>query len=254
MRHQLGDPKTIAEFGNQSDGHQKVRCSAGNEPPVVDVDLVASNRSFFFPGVPVRYAVRVTDREDGSLQAGSIPARRVNVTAQYLKDGTAAAGTGASKANTNAAGRKLIEGSDCLSCHQFDKKSIGPAYVDVARKYRDDSTATAHLVRKIREGGSGVWGGVNMPAHPTISRQQATAIVGYILSLGDEKANAPGLPDRGACSAWWSLCRSARACPAPWSCPPVGTSLSPAGPGATLRAGRYQPPRWTRTLPTRPSA
>jgi cytochrome c len=175
-----------------------VKIVAGNEPPNVDVDLIGSNKTFFFPGVPVRYSTRVTDREDGSLQGGSIPARRVTVNAQYLKDGTAAAPAGGSNANTNAAGRKLIEGSDCLSCHQFTKKSIGPAYVDVARKYRDDSTATAHLVRKIREGGSGVWGGVNMPAHPSISRQQASAIVGYILSLADQKTNAPGLPDRGA--------------------------------------------------------
>ena len=65
----------------------KVRIAAGNEPPQVDIDLVGSNRSFFFPGVPVRYAVRVTDREDGSLQSGSIPASRVVVTAEYLKEG-----------------------------------------------------------------------------------------------------------------------------------------------------------------------
>src|SRR5205809_599134 len=71
-----------------------VEIVAGNEPPVVDVDLVASNRSFFFPGVPVRYAVRVTDREDGSLQSGTIPARRVSVAAQYLTDGLPPSGGG----------------------------------------------------------------------------------------------------------------------------------------------------------------
>src|SRR5205823_5010097 len=65
----------------------KVRIAAGNEPPKVDVDLMESNQSFFFPGVPVRYSVRVTDREDGSLQNGRIPERRVVVTADYLKEG-----------------------------------------------------------------------------------------------------------------------------------------------------------------------
>ncbi|MGZ3573510.1 MAG: ThuA domain-containing protein, partial [Gemmatimonadaceae bacterium] len=49
-----------------------VPIAAGNEPANVDIDL-AGNKSFFFPGVPVRYAVRVTDREDGSLQSGTIP-------------------------------------------------------------------------------------------------------------------------------------------------------------------------------------
>jgi cytochrome c len=169
-----------------------VTIAAGNEPPNVDVDLVGSNKSFFFPSIPVRYAVRVTDREDGSLQSGTIPARRVNVTAQYMKDGVPASGA------APTTGRKLIEGSDCLACHQLNRKSIGPAYVDVARKYHDDSTARARLVRKILGGGSGVWGKVNMPAHPALTEDQASAMVGYILSLADKMTSVPALPDRGA--------------------------------------------------------
>jgi len=178
-----------------------VQIVAGNEPPNVDIDLLGSNQTFFFPGIPVRYAVRVTDREDGSLRSGTIPARRVSVTAQYLKGGLPSSGAGTasrSSDNAQATGRKLIEGSDCLSCHQLNKKSIGPAYVDVARKYHGDSTATARLVRKIREGGSGVWGKVTMPAHPALTDAQASAMLGYILSLADRKASAPSLPDRGA--------------------------------------------------------
>jgi cytochrome c len=68
--------------------------------------------------------------------------------------------------------------------------------VDVARKYHD-STVTARLVRKIREGGSGVWGKVTMPAHPALTNEQASAMVAYILSLADRKTSAPSLPDRG---------------------------------------------------------
>ena len=181
-----------------------VEIAAGNEPPKVDIDLVNSNRSFFFPGVPVRYDVGVADREDGSLRSGTIPARRVNVSAQYLQGGdrqaSGAAAAGPSKSNPAAlaAGRRLIEGSDCLSCHQLNRKSIGPAYIDVARRYHDDSTATARLVRKIREGGSGVWGNVAMPAHPSLTEQQASAMLAYILSLADKKTEPPSLPVRGA--------------------------------------------------------
>ncbi|HEV7595729.1 MAG TPA: ThuA domain-containing protein [Gemmatimonadaceae bacterium] len=173
---------------------------AGNEPPNVDIDLIGSNQSFFFPGTPVRYAVRVTDREDGSLRSGAIPARRVNVTAHYMKEGVAPSGTATaprSSVSAHATGRKLIEASDCLSCHQLNRKSIGPAYLDVARKYHD-STVTSRLVRKIREGGSGVWGKVTMPAHPTLTNEQGSAMVAYIMSLADKKSSAPSLPDRGA--------------------------------------------------------
>jgi cytochrome c len=174
---------------------------AGNEPPNVDIDLVGSNQSFFFSGIPVRYAVRVTDREDGSLRSGSIPASRVGVTAQYLKDGVASGGAATVPRSSGSApttGRRLIEGSDCLSCHQWNRKSIGPAYMDVARKYHNDSTAAARLVRKIREGGSGVWGKVTMPAHPALTTEQASAMVAYILSLADRKTSAGSLPVQGA--------------------------------------------------------
>jgi cytochrome c len=170
-----------------------VKIVAGNEPPSVEIDLVGgANKSFFFPGVPVRYAVRVTDREDGSLGRGTIPAGRVNVTAQNLKNWSP------SSAGTLAAGRKLIETNDCLSCHQFNRKNIGPAYADVARKYHDDSTAIRRLVRKIRLGGSGVWGNVPMPAHPALTDEQASAMLGYIMSLADAKTTRPSLPARGA--------------------------------------------------------
>ncbi len=178
-----------------------VQIVAGNEPPKVDIDLVDGNRSFFFSGIPIRYAVRVTDREDGSLQNGSIPARRVRVTAQYAKDGVpspAPATAALSNAGAPATGRRLIERSDCLACHQWNRKSIGPAYMDVARKYQNDSTAAARLVRKIREGGSGVWGQVSMPAHPALTEAQASAMAAYILSLTDKKPREASLPDRGA--------------------------------------------------------
>jgi cytochrome c len=148
--------------------------------------------------VPVRYAVRVSDREDGTLASGKIPARRVDVTARYLKDGPAAGG--AASTNPIARGRALIEGSDCLSCHQLNRKSIGPAYTAVARKYAADTTATARLIRKIREGGSGVWGPVAMAAHPALTDDQASAMLAYIMSLADKTTHAapPSLPVRGA--------------------------------------------------------
>ena len=184
----------------------KVPIAAGNEPPTVNVDLVGGNKTFFFPGVPVRYAVRVTDREDGSLQNGRIPAGGVTVTAQYLKDGVPLGGPATAPRSgdsavaqpvSHAAGRRLVEGGDCLACHQLNRKSIGPAYMEVARKYHDDSTAAARLVRKIRNGGSGVWGQVMMPGHPQLTEEQASQMVAYILSLADRPTRAPSLPTRG---------------------------------------------------------
>ena len=169
-----------------------VRIVAGNEPPKVDIDLLGSNKSFFFPDVPVRYQVVVTDREDGSLRSGVIPASRVVVSTQTAKDWRTANGS------TLAAGRALIESNDCLSCHQFNRKNIGPAYVDVARKYHGDSTAIARLIRKVRQGGSGVWGSAAMPAHPALTDAQLSTMLAYIMSLADSKTNASSLPTSGS--------------------------------------------------------
>ncbi|HET8713982.1 MAG TPA: ThuA domain-containing protein [Gemmatimonadales bacterium] len=188
---------TVTDAQGASASAVPLEIVAGNQPPVVELDVVAGNKTFFFPGVPVGYATRVTDREDGTLQSGKIPARRVSVSAQYLKDGlpTAAAAAGN---NRVAVGRRLIEEGDCLACHQLTRKSAGPAYTEVARRYQNDTSAMARLARKIRSGGSGVWGQLAMPAHPALTEEQATAMVAYIMTLADTAARAAALPVRGS--------------------------------------------------------
>ena len=180
-----------------------VQIVAGNEPPKVEVDIMGSNRTFFFPGQPVKYAVRVEDREDGSLENGRIAADRVVVTAEYLKDGVpdaapvvAAGHRSPGAPDPHAEAKKLIAGGDCLACHQLDRKSIGPAYTAVADKYRGDVEAMAKLVKKVKGGGSGVWGDVMMPPHPQLTDAQASQMVAYVLSLG-AKRSGPSLPVRG---------------------------------------------------------
>jgi cytochrome c len=170
-----------------------VEIAAGNEPPRVDLDLQGSNRSFFFAGLPIRYAVRVDDREDGSLRSGRIPASRVVVSAQYLKDGLAE--RAADAPDPHEAGRRLVEAGTCLSCHQVDRQSAGPAFTAVAQKYNSDTGAVAYLARKIRAGGSGVWGTVMMPPHPQLSEAEASRIAAYVLSVADKRT--PSLPVRG---------------------------------------------------------
>jgi cytochrome c len=185
-----------------------VRIAAGNEPPKVDVDLVESNHSFFFPGVPVQYAVRVTDREDGSLASGRIPANRVMVTAEYVKDASVDTATKSQSAvghqtppaaaAAHQAGRALIEAGTCLACHQLDRTSVGPSYTAVARRYSGDTTALIRLVNKIRSGGSGTWGEIPMPPHTQLSEAEAAQMAAYILSLADERKAVPSLPTRGS--------------------------------------------------------
>lgn len=74
----------------------------------------------------------------------------------------------------------------CLSCHKVDEKSVGPAYKEVAAKYKDDPKAAEALAAKIKAGSKGVWGDAAasvMPPNPTVSDEDMKTIVSWILSL-----------------------------------------------------------------------
>ena len=81
-----------------------------------------------------------------------------------------------------AAQEELAKKHNCLACHAVDKKVVGPAYKDVAAKYRGDKTAEAKLVDKVKKGGVGVWGQVPMPPNATVPDADVKALVKWILS------------------------------------------------------------------------
>lgn len=83
----------------------------------------------------------------------------------------------------NQKGLELIGANDCTTCHKISEKNIGPAYTDVAAKYEPTQANIDTLVGKIINGGSGVWGTVPMTPHPSLSKEDATEMVKYILSL-----------------------------------------------------------------------
>jgi len=81
-------------------------------------------------------------------------------------------------------GLELASKSDCFTCHEIDAKKTGPAYREVANKYASyPDTIVSHLANKIIEGGTGVWGNVPMIPHPNLSKEDAEAMVKYVLLL-----------------------------------------------------------------------
>lgn len=81
-----------------------------------------------------------------------------------------------------AQGKKLVEQSDCLRCHGWERHYVGPAFVDIAQKYQSQSDAQQYLAGKIRGGSVGVWGNVIMPRHPQISEEQSLLMARWVLS------------------------------------------------------------------------
>lgn len=84
-------------------------------------------------------------------------------------------------APTAMADEALAKKSNCLACHQIDKKSIGPSYKDVSKKYKGQADAVAKLSEKVKKGGKGVWGPIPMPPNAAVSDADIQKLVKWIL-------------------------------------------------------------------------
>lgn len=71
----------------------------------------------------------------------------------------------------------------CLACHQVETKVVGPAYKEVAAKYKGQEGAAEMLAAKVKAGGSGVWGPVPMPPNAHVSDEDIKTIVEWVLTL-----------------------------------------------------------------------
>ena len=64
----------------------------------------------------------------------------------------------------------------CLGCHAVDKKKMGPAFKDVAAKYKGDAGAQATLTAKVNEG-------KGHPKQTKASPEEVSSLVKWVLSL-----------------------------------------------------------------------
>ncbi|HEY8935064.1 MAG TPA: ThuA domain-containing protein, partial [Cyclobacteriaceae bacterium] len=150
----------------------------GNTLP--EVAIKTDNSTFFFDKAPVKYQVEIMDKEDGTIDPS-----HAMVTLKYIPK--AEQQLGHQQITSFNLGKTLMAGSDCKACHQINGKSVGPAFMEVASKYKNDKTALPRLAKKVITGGTGVWGDHGMNAHPQLSVEDATEIVKYVLSLADVK-------------------------------------------------------------------
>jgi cytochrome c len=80
------------------------------------------------------------------------------------------------------ASEALAKKYNCLTCHAVDKKVIGPAYQDVAAKYKGDAGAETKLTAKVKNGGVGSWGQIPMPPNASVPDADIKALVKWVLS------------------------------------------------------------------------
>ena len=81
------------------------------------------------------------------------------------------------------ADQALAQAKGCMACHQVEIKVVGPAYKDIAAKYKGDAGAPDMLAAKVKSGGMGTWGQIPMPPQTTASDDEIKTLVAWVLSL-----------------------------------------------------------------------
>ena len=76
----------------------------------------------------------------------------------------------------------LATAKGCTACHAVDKKLVGPAYKDVAKKYKAEKDGAAVMQASVLKGSQGKWGPIPMPANK-VTEEEAKKLVAWILTL-----------------------------------------------------------------------
>jgi cytochrome c len=84
-------------------------------------------------------------------------------------------------------GQTIASANACMGCHAVDRKLVGPSFQQIAAKYKGDAQAPAKLALKVKNGGSGVWGAIPMPAHPAMSDADIRTVVDWVLAGAPSK-------------------------------------------------------------------
>ena len=96
---------------------------------------------------------------------------------------TPATPTNAAPGNLKAKAQELAMKFGCFGCHNTQTKIIGPAYRDIAAKYKSDPDAAAKIDQQIHKGGSGKWGPMIMPPFPQVTAEETKTLASWILGL-----------------------------------------------------------------------
>src|ERR1700761_3016093 len=147
-----------------------------NNPPVVKI-ISPQNNSTFDNNAPMTYKIAVSDKEDGDSKFDEINAKEVLLEVRRVTKSKPALNKGAQV----DLGLIVIMTSNCINCHNFNSKSIGPSFYEINKRYPITKANTDTLIKRIREGSSGLWGGKEkMPTHHELSVAETASAVLWI--------------------------------------------------------------------------
>jgi cytochrome c len=160
----------------------------GNAMPDIRF-LEPRDGDFFEPGQSVRYQLAVRDPEDGASdfdaleEVGDDSWEPIEATAATRLFVEAIPQHGQDAAAEVPPGLAMIKTSDCLNCHAPHRRLVGPSFLEVADKYRDQPHALVDSVNRVLKGSTGVWGKVGMLPHSQHTAAEVQQMVAYVYSV-----------------------------------------------------------------------
>ncbi len=150
-----------------------------DKPPSVNI-IAPKNNSIYDWNSLVSYNIVVSDHGK-STQYNEIPSNEVLLKTTYVPDLSHMTVNSAQTAKPSPAGLADIINSNCLGCHEFKSKAMGPSFFAISKRYPDTESTMDILSQYIRGGSVGVWGQARMPSHPEFTEEELHAISSWIV-------------------------------------------------------------------------
>jgi cytochrome c len=150
-----------------------------NEAPRVSI-LYPKKENALQLNTRIPYKIDVTDAEDGASKYDEITSNEVLLEVRYVPEGMPE-NEGVAKSSITDPGLMAIASSNCLLCHEFQGKLIGPSFYEIGQRYNSSGEADRDtLINRIKNGSSGIWGEQVMPSHPELNSDEIAAMLRWI--------------------------------------------------------------------------
>jgi cytochrome c len=149
-------------------------------PPTVKI-VSPKPDGIYEENAQVRYEIDVPDRDDGESKFQEINSTAVLLIVRHFSSSEAAEAAMSGPIADDPPGLRTLRTSDCLNCHAFDARLVGPSFTRIRKRYPSSQATVDSLSRHILQGTSGAWSNIKMPSHPELTMEQAAACVTWIL-------------------------------------------------------------------------
>ncbi len=184
--------KLVSIDSNGGEDSTSLPIVVGNARPKIEF-LTPRDGDFFDPSKPITYRMTVTDFEDGTNDPALAEEQELQFIDSAASSRISVEAMQASNESTENAtsdpGLELIRKSDCLNCHAINRPRVGPSFLQVADKYRNEPHQIEKSVQRVLNGSTGVWGKVGMLPHLQHTPAEVLRMVEFVYSVTADSSN-----------------------------------------------------------------